>query len=279
VDNPIVARYDADAADYARYWAPVLEATARRLLDYVEVFVARREGRVRVLEVGSGTGALLLASVARWPHAQFVATDAAQGMLEHARSRFDAERPGQKQVTFVHGAADSIALPDASIDLVISTFVLQLVPDRPAALAEAQRLLKPGGMVSYLTWLDRDSSQRFKPAEEFDEAVYDLEIEEPDGPEEVRAGDVRSARAAAAELRRAGFERASASEDELTYHWTRQAYLDYKLDYDERFLMNNLSRAQRARLEKNARERLAQLAPRDFKWHAPVVFARGRKPA
>ena len=174
--------------------------------------------------------------------------------------------------------ADSIDLPAASIDLVISTFVLQLVPDRSAALTEALRLLKPTGMVSYLTWLDRDSAQPFKPADEFDEAVYDLEIDEPQAAEPTRSGDVRSARAAADELRRVGFERASAREDELTYHWTRQAYLDYKFAYDETSLMSKLSRAQRTRLEKNARERMAQLAPRDFKWHAPVVFARAVKP-
>src|SRR3989304_2474593 len=42
--NAIVARYDADAADYERYWAPVLEATARRLLDHVDPFVPRRTG-------------------------------------------------------------------------------------------------------------------------------------------------------------------------------------------------------------------------------------------
>jgi ubiquinone/menaquinone biosynthesis C-methylase UbiE len=275
--NPIVARYDADVADYARYWAPVLESTARRLLDYVDEFVARSDGRVRVLEVGSGTGSLLLAALERWPRAELVGTDAAKGMLEHARSRIAAERSNESRATFVLGPADSIDLPAASIDLVISTFVLQLVPDRPAALAEAHRLLKPGGMVAYLTWLDRDSAKPFKPADEFDEAVYDLEIEEPEAAEVTRAGDVRSARAAADELRRAGFERASAREDELTYHWTRQAYLDYKLAYDETSLMGKLSPAQQTRLKKNAAERLSQLAPRDFKWHAPVVFARALK--
>jgi SAM-dependent methyltransferase len=277
VDNPIVARYDSDAADYARYWAPVLESTARRLLDYVDEFVARHDGGLRVLEVGSGTGTLLLAALDRWPRAEFVATDAAKGMLEHARSRVQTERPYESRVEFVHGPADSIDLPAASVDLVISTFVLQLVPSRPAALAEAHRLLKPGGMIAYLTWLDRDSREPFKPADEFDEAVYDLEIDEPEPPEPTHAGDVRSGRVAADELRRAGFERASAKEDELTYHWTRQSYLDYKLAYDETSLMSKLSPAQQARLQKNARERFSQLAPRDFKWHAPVVFARALK--
>jgi ubiquinone/menaquinone biosynthesis C-methylase UbiE len=276
--NAIVARYDTDAADYAHYWAPVLEATARRLLDYVEPFVARRDGRVRVLEVGAGSGTLLQAALERWPRAEFVATDAARGMLQLARERVLAARPGETRVDFVEGHADALPLAADSVDLVISTFVLQLVPDRLAALREARRLLRPNGTVSYLTWLDRDSRQPFIPADEFDEAVYELEIDEPEGADEPHAGDVRSGRTATTELRSAGFVRASATEDELVYGWTHDSYLDYKLAYDERFLMSKLSRSQRTRLERNARERLGRLKERDFRWRAPVVFARALKP-
>lgn len=276
--NPIVARYDSDAADYARYWGPVLEETARRLLDYVEPFVAQRGGEVRVLEVGAGTGTLLLAALERWPKAHFVATEPAKGMLELAHSRVLAARPAETRVDFSAGDAAELPVTAASVDLVISSFVLQLVPDRLAALREAGRVLKPGAMVSYVTWLDRDSRRPFIPADEFDEAVYDLEIQEPDGSDEPHAGDVRSGRTATAELRRAGFTRASATEEELTYAWSRDSYLEYKLRYDERWLMESLTAEQRARLETNARERLGRLKERDFRWHAPVVFARALKP-
>lgn len=276
--NPIVARYDADAADYARYWAPVLERTAQRLLDYVEPFVAKRGGRVRVLEVGAGTGSLLLAAMERWPLAEFVATEPARGMLDVAEKRVLTARPSESRVVFLEGLADSLPIGDASIDLVISSFVMQLVPDRLAALREAARVIEPTGMVSYVTWLDRDSRRPFAPAEEFDEAVYDLEIEEPEGADEPHAGDVRSGRTATDELRRAGFVRASATEDELVYAWTFESYLAYKLAYDERSLIQTLTDAQKTRLEANARERLGRLKERDFRWHAPVVFARATKP-
>lgn len=276
--NPIVARYDADAADYARYWAPVLEETARRLLDYVEPFVAKRGGRVRVLEVGAGTGTLLLSAMERWPLAEFVATEPARGMLDVAESRVRAARPGEMRVTFLEGLADALPVGDGSIDLVISSFVLQLVPDRLAALREACRVLKPDGMVSYVTWLDRDSRRPFVPADEFDEAVYDLEIDEPEGTDEPHAGDVRSGRTATDELRRAGLVRASATEEELIYGWTHDTYLDYKLAYDERSLMQSLNAAQKEQLEKKARERLGRLNERDFRWQAPVVFARASRP-
>ena len=280
--NPIVERYDRDAADYERYWAPVLRATAVRLLDFVDDyarFVIRRNGVVRILEVGVGTGWLLQAALARWPEATFVATDAAPQMAQLAAARLaQAGLDADGRVTFLSSPGEALDLAPGSVDLVMSTFVYQLVPDRIAALREAHRVLAPSGMVAYLTWLDRDARQPFLPADEFDEAVYDLEIDEQEGTDEPHAGDVRSARTATNELRQAGFVKATAREELLQYDWTLESYLDYKLAYDERSLLDALTEEQRAELERNARSRLGRLKPHDFRWHAPVVFARGEKP-
>jgi ubiquinone/menaquinone biosynthesis C-methylase UbiE len=280
--NAIVERYDRDAADYERYWAPVLRATARRLLDFVDDyarFVIRRDGKVRILEAGTGTGSLLQAALQRWPEATFVATEPAPAMRDLARTRLaDSGLGADGRVEFVLSPAERLAVPDASVDLVISTFVLQLVPDRTEALREARRVLSPSGMVAYLTWLDRDARQPFLPAEEFDEAVFDLEIDEPEGTDEPHAGDVVSGRTATNEMRQAGFAKASAREDVLEYEWTLDSYLEYKFDYDERSLVEMLTENQRQELDRNARSRLAKLKPHDFRWHAPVVFARAEKP-
>jgi ubiquinone/menaquinone biosynthesis C-methylase UbiE len=276
--NPIVERYDAGAVEYARYWAPVLVDTATRLLDEVEA--AARGERRRVLDVGSGTGTVALAAVARWPDAEVVASDAAAGMLGFARGR--AEEAGIAtdggRLSFVVGPADELPLPTGSFDVAVSSFVLQLVPDRLAALAEIRRVLRPGGMLAYVTWLDRDSREPFRASDEFDEAVYALNVDEPDESDDTIAGDVRSARSAADELRRAGFVRASARDETLVYDWTMESYIDYKLEYDERSLLSSLDPSQREELERDARSRLARLSPSDFRWHAPVVFARGFAP-
>lgn len=277
--SAIVERYDTGAADYARYWAPVLEATSRRLLERLDDFVADAGGRVRLLDVGTGTGTLALAAAARWPDAQVIASDAAPGMLTVARSRAtDHGLATDERLTFVHGPADELPLPDGSVDAVVSSFVLQLVPDRLAALREAHRVLRPGGRLAYVTWLDRESREPFLPMEEFDEAVLDLQIDEPEEEAETHAGDVLSARAASSQLRRAGFRDVAAREDELVYQWTFESYLDYKLAYDERALLSALSTEQQARLEQIARDRLGRLSSSDFRWHAPIVFATGVRP-
>ncbi len=278
--NAIVERYHRDAAEYARYWAPVLEATAPRVLEGLDDVVAEMAGRPTIVDVGTGTGSVAIAAARRWPEAQIVASDAARGMLEVARSRVaEAGLARPDRLTFLEGTADDLPLGDGAVDIVLSAFVLQLVPDRPAALREAHRLLRPNGVLSYITWLDRESREPFRPMEEFDEAVFDLEIDEPEEPAGTHAGDVSSAAAAASELRRAGFRRATARADVLSYDWTPKAYLEYKLAYDERALLSMLSPADQGRLAENARRRLNGLAIGDFRWRPPIVFARARRPA
>jgi SAM-dependent methyltransferase len=276
--NTTVERYDAFALDYARYWAPVLDASARRLLDDVDPFVAELGGTVEVLDVGSGTGALALAALSRWPQARVIASDASAGMLAVGRTRADQAALNGERLRFVQGEAARLPIEETSVDVVVSSFVLQLVPDRPAALREAYRVLRPGGRLAYVTWIDRDARMPFRPMEEFDEAVLDLQVDEEEEEPDGCAGDVPSPRAAADQLRRAGFASVRAREDELVYDWTLESYLDYKLAYDERRLMSTLDADQRRRLEENVRRRLGLLSPADFRFHAPIVFASGDRP-
>jgi ubiquinone/menaquinone biosynthesis C-methylase UbiE len=277
--STIASRYDRNAEDYERYWAPVLDASARRLLDRIQPFMARSEGQARILDVGTGTGVLALEAVRRWPAAQVIGADASSGMLGVARVRADrAGRPSDDpNLRWLHAPADAFPLMDGSVDVIVSSFVYQLVPDRAAAFREAFRVLRPGGSIALVTWLDRDGD--FEPAIEFDEAIYDLAIEEPEEePEESRAGDFRGARAAADELRRAGFSKVSARIEPLEYRWTPEAYLAFKQHYDERALFRWLDRDTADRLLEQVRDRFAAIPADDFVWKTDLVSALAQRP-
>src|SRR3954452_17252244 len=118
--NPIVQRYDRDAADYERFWAPVLRDTAARALDFVDDyvrFVIRRDSAVTILEVGAGTGSLLQLAMERWPEASYIATEPAPGMADLAQLRL-SETGGDAagRVTFVVAPAQAVDVPAASVD-------------------------------------------------------------------------------------------------------------------------------------------------------------------
>ncbi len=278
--SSIVERYDRDAEAYERYWAPVLDASARRLLDRVDGVVGTGPSvRPRIVDLGTGSGVLALAARQRWPHAAVMGVDPSVGMLAMAARRATASgiSADDAGLRWLEGDAGAIPIASGSIDLVLSSFVLQLVPDRAAALREMLRVLRPGGHLAAVTWLE--GGPEFAPATEFDEAVIDLGIPEPDDDEEERSGDFRSRRAAADELRRVGFERVSARGETLEHTWTPASYLAFKEHYDDAFLFELLVGRHADRLRELARDRLRALPAAAFTWRTPVVSIVARRPA
>ena len=102
-----------------------------------------RPGEV-VLDLGSGGGIDVLLSARRvGPTGKAYGLDMTDDML--ALARRNAAEAGVTNVEFLHGQIEAIPLPDASVDVIISNCVINLSGDKRTVLAEAFRVLKPGG--------------------------------------------------------------------------------------------------------------------------------------
>ena len=159
----IAGVYDQGARSYAEHWAPVLHRHARDLAAYVPPPQAG-EGRT-VLDVASGAGTLL-------PVLRPVAGDADDGgrliALDYSAGMLALADPTVPRVQ-----ADAAALPlaDACADVGVYAFVLFLLPDARGAVAEAARVLRPGGWLLAATWGSQlDTAADVVVREEIDEA-------------------------------------------------------------------------------------------------------------
>ena len=100
-----------------------------------------------VLDLGSGGGVDVLLSARRVGPEGFVyGLDMTLEMLELAERNRQAA--GAENVRFLRGRIEQVPLPDASVDVVLSNCVVNLSPDKPAVLAEAHRVLRPGGRLA-----------------------------------------------------------------------------------------------------------------------------------
>lgn len=157
---PSDASYHTFDVQHFERWARSYEDSwlQRRVFDPVHSAVlelaAQLPAPAVVLDAGCGTGRLLRAAERRWPGARLIGVDPAEGMVEAARKL----TPG---ATFYRSLAETLPLPDASVDLVFSTMSFHHWRDQQAGVREIARVLRPGGHFiladiappQVLTWL------------------------------------------------------------------------------------------------------------------------------
>jgi len=99
-----------------------------------------------VVDLGCGAGTdLLIAAQMTGPTGRAIGVDMTSSMLDQARS--SAREMGIDDVELHESLIESLPLDDASVDVVISNGVIDLVPDKDAVLDEIDRVLRPGGRL------------------------------------------------------------------------------------------------------------------------------------
>jgi SAM-dependent methyltransferase len=140
----------------------------------------------RVLDVGCGPGTITAAAAARGATA--VGVDLAVEMLALARER----HPG---IEFVEGDAEELPFADGAFDAVVGGFILNHLPAPERAVADAARVLAPGGRLAVAVW---DRPERNALLGELTHAVHDAGVAVrgalPAGPDPYRFADLDAMR-------------------------------------------------------------------------------------
>ncbi len=133
----------------------LFEPWAELLLDDVDP----RSGEA-VLDVACGPGTVTRKAALRvGPSGSVTGCDLSPAMLALARSKDALE--GSAPIQYLECSADSLDVDDHTFDVVTCQQGVQFFPDRPAALAEMRRALRPGGRLAIAVWCDIEECPPF----------------------------------------------------------------------------------------------------------------------
>jgi ubiquinone/menaquinone biosynthesis C-methylase UbiE len=264
--------YDQFAEAYRDWWGPIIAPASVQVLDDVEV-PAGDSRPFDLLDIGTGTGVLAVGALRRWPGVRVVALDPSSEMLELATDA--ARAAGQAdRLRAVTSSADRIPLADASTDVAVSSFVIQLVPDRPAVLREVLRVLRPGSRFACLTW--QDDALHFPPDDAFSDALDELQIIPP--PDDRDVDPYEDPSQAEKEFRSAGFVEIRAEQVWVEHRFTPEEYLDLLQHWIERETFAGLDAESQRQLRGVALREMRALSPGAFLWRRPLVHIVARRP-
>jgi SAM-dependent methyltransferase len=243
------AGWNARATSYDDITAIITNYGIVPLLDAAGIAAGQK-----VLDVCCGTG--LVAAAAMERGAMVTAIDIAEDMIMAARAK---GLPADFRV----GDAEALAFPAASFDRVVCNFGLFHVPEPDKAIAEAARVLRPGGRYAFTTWCGPEVSPIQRIIPEAIKVHGKLDVGLPPAPPPYRLADRSESEHA---MRAAGFTDVVFADVAAVLEWPLAEIMD--------FIEKGLVRATMLLFAQTpqARQRIKQAIERDF-----AVYAVGGK--
>jgi len=157
----VADKYDSVRSTSTRQFIPPL-------LDAADV-----SAKMSILDVGCGPGYVSAAAADRG--AKPTGLDFSEEMVAIAKRMFP-------QIEFKEGDAQNLPFADVSFDRVLANFALLHLADPERAIAEAFRVLKPGGKFGFTTWAQKEENPFVKLVDDAIKAHADLDVDLPPGP-------------------------------------------------------------------------------------------------
>ncbi len=156
------------AGKYDSVWSSSTRQFVEPLLDAAKV-----SANTSILDVGCGPGYVSAAAAERG--ATPIGLDFSQEMVEIARRMF-------LQIEFREGDAQNLPFANASFDRVVANFSLLHLAEPERAMAEAVRVLKPGGRFAFTTWAKISENPFVRLVDDAIQAHAKLDVDLPPGP-------------------------------------------------------------------------------------------------
>ena len=215
----------ADWEELAPRWErgrELLFESTRTVSEWLVERLAPQPGQT-ILDVAAGTGETgFLVSAALGPRGRLIVSDRSPHMVEAAERL--ASRFGVTNAEFRVLDAEAIDLSEASVDGVVCRFGYVLKGDRPAALTEIRRVLKPGGRFAFAVWAAREQNDWMTVPSE---VMVDRGWLDPPSDADMRLSARRNPETIERLVRAAGFSRVEFEAMRLAYRFANSEELWY----------------------------------------------------
>jgi ubiquinone/menaquinone biosynthesis C-methylase UbiE len=257
----LAERYSQRALAYDSLWSPVIRPAGERLVGHLSL-----AGSKTIVDIGTGTGALLPAIRGAAPNALVVGVDRSPGMLRVAMERH--------RVPLALMDVQNLALPDGRFDTAVVAFVLFHLPEPDRCLAEVNRVLRFGGEVGTVTW----GSEEAPPAYD----VWDDELRLAGAHAlELPAVDNRACCDTGQKMTRlleqAGFGSIKVWSELIEHQWGPENYFDYQVRSASRLRLLSLTEPEREACLQRIRDRLSRAGDETYVYRGEVFLASALK--